>query len=99
MIEILPNERRGNSWFWPLMREGESGVQLAMRQPEIRPGDFNNGTLKKWTKVNPAGIVILLVGYHTSPDALFKCVIDQDNRIQWPECFRDYGGKDKGGSN
>ncbi len=87
--DILPERSRGNSWFWPLMKEGENGVEFAMRQPEVRPGDFSNGTLKRWTKVNPGGIVVLLVGYHTSPDAIFKAVVDRENRIKWPNCYKE----------
>lgn len=80
------------------MKEGENGVEFAMRQPEVRPGDFSNGTLKRWTKVNPGGIVVLLVEGPNAKCQIFKGVVDQDNRIDWPECLREYGEKDKGGS-
>jgi hypothetical protein len=91
--EPLPESCRGNSWFWPMMEPGESGVEFAMRQPEVRPGDLKNGELQRWTKVNPGGVTVLLVDGH-----LFKCPIDKHNRIQWvPECFQDYVNTEKGG--
>jgi hypothetical protein len=45
MVEWDPN-KRGNSWFWPLMREGESGSQFWER---LQPYDDKGYDI--WTKV------------------------------------------------
>ena len=61
-VDDLPKDRRGNSWFWPLMKEGESGVNLAKRLPQ--PSDWVTvDHVFVWTKVSngrPAWYLVML---------------------------------------
>ena len=58
----LPQGRRGTTWFWGLMKPGESGYDLARRVPMV-PDDLDPLDVYIWTKVTSGanGVVLLAV--------------------------------------
>ena len=73
---ILPRDRTGNVWFWKLLREGESGVELSLRLPKL-PEDMTEDKVFIWTKVSGGRRARAIVGVKQN-DSLkaYGCTID-----------------------
>jgi len=47
----LPKKKTGSSWFWPFLKDGETGVDLANRTPPIPP-EYTDDSVMIWTRVS-----------------------------------------------
>ena len=57
----LPLNRRGNTWFWGLLGEGESGAELSHRL-RPHPPDTDQDKVQIWTKVSGGHTARAIVG-------------------------------------
>jgi len=59
-IADLPQDAAGTTWFWGLLKPGETGVNLACRCPPV-PEDLDLSTVERWTKVCSGEHPIVLI--------------------------------------
>lgn len=59
-VHKFPDNKRGVTWFWGLLRPGENGTELASRCPPL-PDDIQDDDIEIWTKINcrHPGVAIL----------------------------------------
>jgi hypothetical protein len=71
----LPAGKHGTSWFWGLLRPGETGSDLAARVPDL-PGYARMEYVRRWTKVTGGWPAIALVAYQEAEGLrVYSCVV------------------------
>ena len=81
-ILILPKNKRGSTFFWGLLLEGETGVDLALRLPPP-PEDMTEDDIRIWAKVSTGDYPLVILGVDLEGKVKpCSCAIDRKGEVQ-----------------